>query len=32
LPVPCGTMLSLAGLYSIFLGERTRGWYMQFFH
>ena len=32
LPVPFGTMLSLAGLYSIFLGERTLGWYMQFFH
>jgi len=23
---------SLAGLYSIFLGQRTLGWYMQFFH
>jgi leader peptidase (prepilin peptidase) / N-methyltransferase len=32
LPVPFGTMLSLAGLYSIFLGERTLGWYMQLFH
>ena len=32
LPVPFGTMLSLAGLYSIFLGQRTLGWYMQFFH
>jgi leader peptidase (prepilin peptidase)/N-methyltransferase len=32
LPVPFGTMLSLAGLYSIFLGERTLGWYVQFFH
>jgi leader peptidase (prepilin peptidase) / N-methyltransferase len=32
LPVPFGTMLSLAGLYSIFLGERTLGWYMKFFH
>ena len=32
LPVPFGTMLSLAGIYSIFLGERTLGWYMQFFH
>jgi len=31
-PVPFGTMLSLAGLYSIFLGERTLGWYVQFFH
>ena len=31
LMVPFGTMLSLAGLYSIFLGERTVGWYMQFF-
>jgi leader peptidase (prepilin peptidase)/N-methyltransferase len=32
LPVPFGTMLSLAGIYSIFLGQRTLGWYMQFFH
>ena len=32
LPVPFGTMLSLAGIYSIFLGERTLGWYVQFFH
>jgi leader peptidase (prepilin peptidase) / N-methyltransferase len=32
LRVPFGTMLSLAGLYSIFLGERTLGWYAQFFH
>jgi leader peptidase (prepilin peptidase) / N-methyltransferase len=32
LPVPFGTMLSLAGLYSIFLGERTLGWYLKFFH
>jgi leader peptidase (prepilin peptidase) / N-methyltransferase len=32
LPVPFGTMLSLAGLYGIFLGERTLGWYLQFFH
>ncbi len=32
LPVPFGTMLSLAGLYSIFLGEWTLGWYLQFFH
>ena len=32
LPVPFGTMLSVAGLYCIFLGERTLGWYMQFFH
>jgi len=30
LAVPFGTMLSLAGLYSIFLGERTLGWYLQF--
>ena len=28
---PFGTMLSLAGLYSIFLGQRTLGWYLQFF-
>lgn len=32
LPVPFGAMLSLAGLYSIFLGQRTLGWYLQFFH
>jgi leader peptidase (prepilin peptidase)/N-methyltransferase len=32
LAVPFGTMLSVAGLYSIFLGQRTLGWYMQFFH
>jgi hypothetical protein len=32
LPVPFGTMLSLAGIYTIFLGERTLGWYLQFFH
>jgi leader peptidase (prepilin peptidase)/N-methyltransferase len=32
MPVPFGTMLSLAGLYSIFLGERTLRWYTQFFH
>jgi leader peptidase (prepilin peptidase) / N-methyltransferase len=32
LPVPFGTMLSLAGLYSIFLGERTLSWYLKFFH
>jgi leader peptidase (prepilin peptidase)/N-methyltransferase len=32
MPVPFGTMLSLAGLYSIFLGQRTLGWYLQFFH
>jgi leader peptidase (prepilin peptidase)/N-methyltransferase len=32
LPIPFGTMLSLAGLYSIFLGQRTLGWYLKFFH
>jgi leader peptidase (prepilin peptidase)/N-methyltransferase len=32
LMVPFGTMLSAAGLYSIFLGERTLHWYLQFFH
>jgi leader peptidase (prepilin peptidase)/N-methyltransferase len=32
LPVPFGTMLSLAGLYAIFLGQRTLSWYLQFFH
>jgi prepilin signal peptidase PulO-like enzyme (type II secretory pathway) len=31
-PIPFGTMLSVAGLYSIFLGQRTLGWYLQFFH
>jgi leader peptidase (prepilin peptidase)/N-methyltransferase len=31
LMVPFGTMLCLAGLYSIFLGERTLHWYLQFF-
>ncbi len=29
-PVPFGTMLSLAGLFCIFLGERTLRWYLQF--
>lgn len=29
-PVPFGTMLCLAGLYCIFLGERTLRWYLQF--
>jgi leader peptidase (prepilin peptidase)/N-methyltransferase len=32
LPIPFGTMLSLAGIYSLFLGERTLSWYAQFFH
>jgi leader peptidase (prepilin peptidase) / N-methyltransferase len=32
MPIPFGTMLSLAGLYSIFLGQWTLGWYLQFFH
>jgi leader peptidase (prepilin peptidase) / N-methyltransferase len=31
LRLPFGTFLSLAGLYSLFLGERTLRWYMQFF-
>jgi hypothetical protein len=31
LPIPFGTMLCVAGLYSIFLGERTVSWYAQFF-
>jgi leader peptidase (prepilin peptidase)/N-methyltransferase len=31
LMVPFGTMLSLAGIYSVFLGERTLHWYLQFF-
>ena len=31
LPVPFGTMLSVAGIYSIFLGQRTLHWYMQLF-
>ena len=30
--VPFGTMLCVAGLYCIFLGQRTLDWYMQFFH
>jgi leader peptidase (prepilin peptidase)/N-methyltransferase len=32
MPVPFGTMLSLAGIYSVFLGQWTLGWYTQFFH
>jgi leader peptidase (prepilin peptidase) / N-methyltransferase len=32
LAVPFGTMLCVGGLYSIFLGQRTLDWYMQFFH
>jgi len=32
LAVPFGTMLCAAGLYCIFLGQRTLDWYMQFFH
>jgi leader peptidase (prepilin peptidase)/N-methyltransferase len=32
LAVPFGTMLCVAGLYSIFLGQRTLDWYVQFFH
>jgi leader peptidase (prepilin peptidase) / N-methyltransferase len=31
-PVPFGTMLSAAGIYSIFLGPQTLQWYLQFFH
>ena len=31
LAIPFGTFLSCAGLYSIFLGERTAGWYWQLF-
>jgi leader peptidase (prepilin peptidase) / N-methyltransferase len=31
MPVPFGTMLSLAGLYSVFLGDRTLRWYLGFF-
>lgn len=31
LRLPFGTFLSVAGLYSLFLGERTVHWYMQFF-
>jgi len=30
-PVPFGTMLCAAGLYSIFLGPRILHWYLQFF-
>ena len=29
--IPFGSFLSVAGLYSIFLGERTVSWYLQFF-
>jgi len=32
LAVPFGTMLCVAGLYCIFLGQRTLDWYLQFFH
>ena len=32
MPIPFGTMLSLAALYSVFLGERTLRWYLSFFH
>ncbi len=32
LPIPFGAMLSVAGIYCVFLGERTLGWYMHFFH
>jgi prepilin signal peptidase PulO-like enzyme (type II secretory pathway) len=32
MPVPFGTMLCVAGIYSIFLGQRTLGWYLQLFH
>jgi leader peptidase (prepilin peptidase)/N-methyltransferase len=32
LAVPFGTMLCIGGLYSIFLGQGTLGWYVQFFH
>ncbi|MGC2398458.1 MAG: prepilin peptidase [Acidobacteriaceae bacterium] len=32
MPVPFGTMLSVAGLYSVFLGQRTLDWYLQLFH
>jgi leader peptidase (prepilin peptidase) / N-methyltransferase len=32
LMVPFGTMLCLAGIYSLFIGERTVHWYLQFFH
>jgi leader peptidase (prepilin peptidase)/N-methyltransferase len=31
LPVPFGTMLCAAGLYSVFLGPATINWYLQFF-
>jgi leader peptidase (prepilin peptidase) / N-methyltransferase len=31
LAIPFGTFLALAGLYSVFLGERTVGWYWKFF-
>jgi leader peptidase (prepilin peptidase) / N-methyltransferase len=31
LAVPFGTMLCVSGLYSIFLGQGTLGWYLHFF-
>jgi leader peptidase (prepilin peptidase)/N-methyltransferase len=31
-PVPFGTMLCAAGIYSIFFGPQTLQWYLQFFH
>jgi leader peptidase (prepilin peptidase) / N-methyltransferase len=31
LAIPFGTFLSFAGLYSIFLGDRTAAWYWQLF-
>ena len=32
LAIPFGTMLSVAGLYSVFLGERTLALYLQLLH
>jgi leader peptidase (prepilin peptidase)/N-methyltransferase len=29
--IPFGTMLCMAGLYCVFLGERTVGWYLRLF-
>lgn len=32
LAIPFGTFLSAAGIYAVFLGERTLRWYLQLFH
>lgn len=30
--IPFGVFLSVGGIYTVFLGERTLRWYLQFFH